>query len=364
MKVLQIINGLNTGGAEKLLLETLPLYREKGIEMDILVLEGSEYPFMKELEKQNCCTIFSLGNGSVYNPLLILKIIKFFKKYNIVHVHLFPAFYWVVLAKLISFSDVKLVYTEHNTTNRRRLNSFLKAIDYFIYNIYDKIICISKDVEIKLKKHIIGLPDNRFDLINNGLNVSKIFLETSYLKSDLGLNINENDIILIQVSRFQAQKDQSTLIKSLHYLPENVHLLLVGDGILRRKNEELTEKLNLSNRVHFLGVRMDVNKLLKTADIVVLSSHFEGLSLSSIEGLASGKPFVASDVPGLSEIVSGAGVLFPNQDENALAVAINQLIDDKNYYNRIVTQCLIRAKEYDIDIMVEKHINLYNSLKK
>jgi glycosyltransferase involved in cell wall biosynthesis len=361
MKVLQIINGLDTGGAEKLLLEALPLYREKGIEMDILVLDGSQYPFMKELEKNNCCTIFSLGNGSVYNPLLIFKIIEFFKKYTIVHVHLFPAFYWVSLAKLISFSDVKLVYTEHNTTNRRRLNYFLKLIDSFIYNIYDRIICISNDVEIKLKEHVL-LPDTKFELIHNGLNVSKIILETPYLKSDLGFNISEKDIVLIQVSRFQAQKDQSTLIKSLHYLPENVHLLLVGDGILRKKNEELTEQLNLSNRVHFLGVRMDVNKLLKTADIVVLSSHFEGLSLSSIEGLASGKPFVASDVPGLSEIVIGAGILFPDQDEKALAVAINQLIDDKEYYNAIVTQCLMRAKEYDIDIMVEKHINLYNSL--
>ena len=132
MKVLQIINGLDTGGAEKLLLETIPLYREKGVEMDILVLDGSQYPFMKELEKLNCCTIFSLGNGSVYNPLLIFKIVNFLKKYTIVHVHLFPAFYWVVLAKLISFSDVKLVYTEHNTTNKRRRNLFLKAIDFFI----------------------------------------------------------------------------------------------------------------------------------------------------------------------------------------------------------------------------------------
>ena len=363
MKVLQIINGLNTGGAEKLLLETLPLYREKGITMDILVLDGSQYPFMKELQKLDCFTIFSLGNGSVYNPLLIFKITNFLKKYNIVHVHLFPALYWVALAKLISFCDVKLVYTEHSTSNRRRLHFFLKFLDFFIYSLYDKIICISNDVQIKLKRHV-GLQDTRFELINNGLNVSKIFLETPYLKSNLGLNIVENDIVLIQVSRLQAPKDQSTLIKSLPYLPGNVHLILVGEGMLRKQYEALTEQLNLSNRVHFLGVRMDVLKLLKTADIVVLSTHHEGLSLSSIEGLASGKPFVASDVPGLTEIVNGAGILFPNGDENALTVVLNQLIDDKNYYNTIVNQCLIRAKEFDIDIMVKKHIHVYHSLKK
>ncbi len=354
---------MDTAGAEKLLLETIPIYNMKGVKMDLLLLNGRKSPFLKELEEQDICNIYSLGNGSLYNPKLIFSIIPFFKKYNVIHVHLFPAFYWVGLAKLISFSSVKLIYTEHNTTNRRRSNHFLKVIDSFIYPIYDKIICISKDVEIKLKEHV-GIPDIKFELIHNGLNVSKIFLETPYLKSDLGFNITEKDIVLIQVSRFQTQKDQSTLIKSLNYLPENAHLLLVGDGILRRQNELLSEQLSLSNRIHFLGVRMDVYKLLKTADIVVLSSHFEGLSLSSIEGLASGKPFIASDVSGLSEIVSGAGILFPNQDINALGVAINQLINDKNYYDSIVTQCLIRAKEFDINIMVEKHIDVYNSLKK
>ena len=107
--------------------------------------------------------------------------------------------------------------------------------------------------------------------------------------------------------------------------------------------------------------KFDKKELLKTADIVVLSTHYEGLSLASIEGLASGKPFVASDVPGLSEIVTGAGVLFQSQNEKALAVEINRLIDDNDYKDKIVKQCVNRAKEYDIEIMVEKHLNLYRS---
>ena len=74
MKVLQIINSLNTGGAEKLLLDTIPKYNEKGIVMDLLLLNGNETPFFKELKKQKKSTIYSLSNGSVYNPLLIFKI--------------------------------------------------------------------------------------------------------------------------------------------------------------------------------------------------------------------------------------------------------------------------------------------------
>jgi glycosyltransferase involved in cell wall biosynthesis len=361
MKILQVINGLATAGAEKLLIDTIPIYNKKAVSMDLLVFDGTSYPFMKALEEEKCCTIISLGNGSVYNPLHIFKIIKFFKKYDIFHVHLFPALYWVVIAKLISFSSIKIIFTEHSTSNRRMQNPILRVFDYFIYSKIDKIISISEAVDIKIKQHI-NLPENKFELIQNGVNLLKISLETPYFKSDLGLRLSEDNIILIQVSRFQLGKDQATLIKSLKYLPENVQLLLVGVGDLVKSNEELVQNLNLTGRVHFLGTRMDVLKLLKTVDIIVLSTDYEGLSLSSIEGLASGKPFVASDVPGLSEIVNGAGILFPSQDEKALAVVINKLIDDKEHYNKTVTECLSRAKEYDIEIMIGKHLELYQSI--
>lgn len=360
MKILQVINWMDTAGAEKLLLETIPIYNKKGIRMDLLLLNGKESPFLKELENQNICNVFSLGNGSLYNPILIFKIIPFLKKYKIVHVHLFPSLYWVAFSKIIGFSNVNLIYTEHATTNKRMENFFFRLFDKYIYNKYEKIVCISNEVEKAIKNHL-DFPLSKFVSINNGVNISKIINETSYLKSDLELKIKEDDTLLIQVSRFQPQKDQNTLIKSLLYLPKNVHLLLIGDGILKCESERLVEDLGLSGRVHFLGIRLDVPKLLKTADIVVLSTHYEGLSLASIEGLASGKPFVASDVPGLSEIVIGAGVLFQSQNERALAVEINRLIDDKDYRNSVINQCMNRAKEYDIELMVEKHLNLYHS---
>lgn len=360
MKILQVINWMDTAGAEKLLLETIPIYNKKGVQMDLLLLNGKKFPFLKELESQNICNIYSLGNGSIYNPKLIFKIIPFLKKYKIVHVHLFPSLYLVAISKIITFSNVNLIYSEHATTNKRMKNTFFRMFDNYIYSKYEKIVCISSEVEKAIKNHL-NFPLNKFQLIPNGVNISKIINETSYLKSELNLQIKEDDILLIQVSRFQPQKDQNTVIKSLLYLPKNVQLLLVGDGILKCQSERLVADLGLSGRIHFLGIRLDVPKLLKTADIVVLSTHYEGLSLASIEGLSSGKPLVASDVPGLSEIVSRAGVLFQCQNETALAFEINRLIDEKDYRDKVVKQCMNRAKDYDIEIMVEKHLNLYRS---
>lgn len=360
MKVLQVINSLNTGGAEKLVLESIMRYNKKGFVVDLLLLNGDEYPFLKELKEYECCTVFSLGNGSVYNPLLIFKIIPFLKKYDLLHVHLFPSLYWVAIAKLISFSKKKIIYTEHNTNNKRRNSKIFKSIDKIIYGQYSKIITIAEEVDINLKKHL-GFSKSRFELINNGVDTGQYKNAVPYSKTTF---FSEKDILLIQVSSFRAQKDQPTLIKSLKKLPSNVKLLLVGDGPLRNDCENLVKKLKLEDCVKFLGIRMDVPKLLKTADIVVLSSHHEGLSLSSIEAMASGKPFVASNVQGLREVVEGAGILFAESKEDELAQQITNLMDDNDYYLETVKNCLNRAEKFTIDKMVVKYISLFKDVLK
>ncbi|RTY92293.1 glycosyltransferase [Flavobacterium sp. GT3R68] len=359
MKILQVINSLATGGAEKLLLETLPIYNERGIHMDLLVLNGSNVPFMAELKALDCCTIYSLGTDSVYNPLNIFKIIPYLKQYDLIHVHLFPAQYWVALAKIISFSKVKLIFTEHSTSNRRIENNVLvRLIDKFFYRRYDKIICITPEV-LAVQVNHTQMPPQKFEVIANGVNISKVRNAEALPKIFF---LPENDAkIVIQVSSFQEPKDQATLIYALALLPDNVKLILIGDGIMKKDAETLVAKLGLEKRVVFLGLRMDVPQLLKMADIVVLSSKYEGLSLSSIEGMASGKPFIASNVPGLKEIVNGAGILFPAGNAKQLAEEISLLLANPNHYHSVAEACQQRASEYDIHKMIEQHIKLYNS---
>jgi glycosyltransferase involved in cell wall biosynthesis len=124
----------------------------------------------------------------------------------------------------------------------------------------------------------------------------------------------------------------------------------------------MVHRLGIEARIHFLGVRSDVPELLKSADVVVMSSHHEGLSLSNLEGMAAGKPFVASDVDGLREIVAGYGVLFPHEDHNSLALEIKRLCEDTRYANNIASRCLLRAKEFDISSTVIGYSTIYREL--
>lgn len=358
MRVLQVITNLGTGGAEKLLLDSLPIYRKKGISMDLLLLNGERYPFYEEMEDSGI-EIFSLGYGSVYNPIHIFKIIPFLKKYDIVHVHLFPSLYWVAIAKMISLSKVKLIFTEHNTSNNR-MNKFIwRLLDNCIYSKYSKITSITEEVQTAIKNHLQFRNRHLFSVIQNGVNLSSF----EYLTIQKYKNINEGEkIIIVQISSFRKQKDQRTLIKALTFLPANVILNLVGDGKLKLDCENLAADLGLTERVNFLGIRSDIPQLLVESDIVVLSSHYEGFGLAAVEGMAAGKPLIASDVPGLNSVVKGAGLLFPVGDEKSLADQIQKILSDKEYYLQVANACKKRAENFDINIMVDKYIDLYKSI--
>lgn len=353
MKILHIITSLNTGGAEHLMVDLLPRLRDLDNEVELLLFDGTRTPFYKQVEEIGI-TIHSLGNGgNVYNPLNIFKLIKYIRKYDIVHAHLTACQLFTPIAKLLSFSRTSLVTTEHNATNRRRGNWLLKSIDRWMYARYDCIISIAQQTYDNLVKHI-GRAD-RVEIIYNGVDVSKFLLPVKQVALD------DNHVVTM-VAAFREQKDQDTLIKAIADLPDNYHLRIVGDGPRRAILENLVAEMGLSERVEFLGIRTDIPDLLRQSDINVLSSHWEGLSLSSIEGMASGRPFIASDVDGLREIVKGSGVLFPHGDHKALAKAIQELCENPQHYHDVAERCQQKALQYDIGVMAEKYNDIYQSL--
>lgn len=364
MRILQIDNSLGMGGAEKLLLDTVPLYRKAGIEMDVLLLWDNDLPFANELRKLNCCNVFVLKKSKnekdVYNPAFIFEMKKILKNYDIAHLHVFPSQYYAVFANLLNGSKTKLILTEHNTTNSRIANKIFKPVEKFVYNKYDKVICITEEIN-KIYQNYLGL-SNQLITINNGVDTVKISEAIPYEKSDLGYS--EEDRLLMMVARFNKQKDQDTIIRSLVHLPKSYKLILAGDGNRRKELENLVTELNLSDRVNFLGIRHDIYSLYKMCDIAVLSSNWEGFGLAAVEAMACRVPTIASNVEGLAQVVEGAGILFETGNSKELAEIIVSLESDKNKYIDTAEKCLERSKEYDILKMVNKHIELYQSVMK
>ena len=353
MKILHVITSLHTGGAEKLMVDLLPRLRDLGNEVELLLFDGTRTPFYEELENNGIKIHYLSIGGNVYNPLNIFRLVKFIKRYDIVHTHNTACQYFIPLAKILSIAKCKLVTTEHSTNNRRRNSKIFRYLDKFIYKKYLSIISISENASSALK-NFIGKNYN-ITTIENGINLSKFQL----LRHP---DFTETERIITMVAGFREAKDQDTLIKAIALLPEEYKLWLVGDGERRAILEDLVSELDISNRVKFLGIRSDIPQILEQSHIIVLSSHWEGLSLSCIEGMASGRPFIASDVDGLRDIVGGHGILFPHQDYNTLTKEMRHLCKNKEYYNKVALACQEKAKQYDINIMATKYNNVYHEI--
>lgn len=359
MRVLHIINNLNIGGAEKLLVETLPLYESFGVQVDVFLLTKVDSPFVSAIEENFNGNIYYSGLKSVYNPCQILKIRDFIQHgdYDVVHAHLFPTLYWVSLVKTFFGIKIPIIFTEHSTHNKRLDKFIFRAIDRCIYRKYQNILAITPQVKQVLVQKLNINPE-KVEVVYNGVEVDKYKQASPYAE---GTFFEKGATILMQVSRFQAAKDQKTVIRALALLPQKYKLLLVGDGETKIECENLVQALSLQERVQFLGSRVDIPELLKTADIVIQSSHWEGFGLVAVEAMAAGKPIIASDVVGLRDIVSGYGLLFQKGNEDQLAKEIETL-EDKRYYKEIADKCTERAEDFHITKMIKNNIAAYQQV--
>lgn len=359
MKILHVISSLATGGAEHLMVDLLPRLRDMGNEVELLCIDGTRTQFYTELEQAGI-TIHSLGEGTrMYSPWHAVRIARLIRKgqYDIVHTHNTPAQLPTAAAKVLC--SVVLCTTEHTTSNRRRDLRWYRPIDHWMYGKYKAIICISDQAEANLKQYL-GEGKYPISTIYNGIDVAKFAnaQPCSELEKAKG-----GRKAIVMVAGFRYQKDQDTLIRAMALLPNDEYeLWLVGEGERRAELEKLTEEQQVTDRVRFLGLRSDVPSILKAADIVVMSSHFEGLSLSNLEGMSAGKPFIASDVDGLREIVAGNGLLFPHQDAEAFAHLVTQLSANEALKERTIKACQQKAAKYDISVMASKYNELYNTL--
>ncbi len=351
MKVLHVINNLGSGGAEKMLIDFINVRTD--VHHDVLLLIDNKISY--KLPDNFKYKILSKSDKR-FSLLKIYQLYKYVKKnnYDVIHAHLFPTQYYVALVKLLLGKSIKIVTTEHNTTNKRRKYWLSKKIDKFIYNLYDKIIFISDGVK---RQFLLDFPslEHKGIVINNGINLESFF-STNTIKN------NNKKIKLLMVARFDSQKDHETLIKAMNFLDEKYILSLAGEGVNLERIKNLVKKYNLENRVKFLGFVKDIEKIYQKHDIFILSSNWEGFGLVAIEAMASGLPVIASNVEGLKEVVGKAGLLFEKKNEKDLAEKIKFLGENTLIKEKYIKKGMIHAKNFDIKHLVSQTIKLYKQL--
>lgn len=359
MKVLHVITSLGPSGAERLMVDLLPHLQTFGVEVELLLFNGIREPEdqFEALEAARIPIHHFTEDWNLYSPKHIYRLTKVIGKYDIVHTHNTACQLFAAMASVVA--PTILCTTEHNTHNRRRDKWYFKPLDKWMYSRYASVVCVGDQVRENLCRYLNDYRP-KYRTVYNGIDIGRFENASPLQRAELGLS--ENDFVLTMVSLFRYQKDQDTIIKAMGLLPKNFKLLLVGEGDRKPILRELATSLGVEDQVIFIGQRQDVPQILKTVDVVVQSSHFEGLSLSSVEAMAAGKPIVASDVDGLREVVNGAGLLFEHGNHEQLANIIKLLSDSKEYYREIVSRCQQHAAKYSIEAMAQGYKEVYDSL--
>ena len=360
MRILQVIDCFErSGGAQQFFKDLVSEMKRERIDVEVLSIippQNDDGEFVNEAVAHGI-PVHILTNRNIYNIRNVVTMYHFLRRhtYDIIHVHLFPALYFCALAKPLG---VKLFYTEHSTDNRRRHNILFRRIDAWIYKHYDCVVCISSKTREalydKVSKNIQTVE------IANGICLDK-FQNVKPLDLSSELGIESGAKFITMCAGFREAKDYMTLLRSVKYLPNYCHILCIGDGPLRRKHEQFCLENSLLNRVHFLGLRKDVATLFHSSEVIVLSTKYEGFSIAMLEAMACGKPFVASAVPGVEDLVKNYAVLFPFGDEKVLADCINHLLKDTDYWQKMADKSIDFSSQYSIVNTVREYIDLYDN---
>jgi len=193
----------------------------------------------------------------------------------------------------------------------------------------------------------LGVAPDRLKLIPNGVPDVPAMKDTQRLPAILGLPTSTP--IVGFVGRLAPEKAPEMFLRMAWMLRgkyPDVHYVFVGDGPLRRALEREAGELSFRNRLHFLGVRDDVQTLLPSLALLVMPSHSEGMPLALMEAMAAGVAVVASSVGGIPELVAHTrtGLLVPPNDLIALSAAVAELLGDPSYRQSMSEAAVARAR--------------------
>jgi glycosyltransferase involved in cell wall biosynthesis len=331
--------------------------KNRKMQMEICVLYSNGL-FKKEIKNKGI-SIWDLGLKFKYDLRGMVKLISLIRrgKYNIVHVHLFPANLFGSLASLFLPKNIKFIFSEHNVYNRRRSVKIFKILDTFIYSRYCKIICVSKQVQVALVEWLPNLK-RKSVVISNAVPVSDLSNWSTVKKYDI-----------LFVGRLTKAKGVDILLKAINILKEKhqkeVKVAIVGKGYLEEELKELVMELGIEKEVEFLGVRRDIEKLMKSTKLFVLPSRWEGLPLTILEAMSSAAGIIATKVGGITEVIEHEkeGILISPEDSETLAGAIVGLLKDRELRVKLGINAYKKVKEkYSIEVYAQNILGFYKSL--
>ena len=335
MKVCQVLASEGDGGLEKHTIELSRGLQAKGVDITVIAHEKYKEDFkdIKFIEMD-----LTKGRSNIFVLWKLYSILKK-EKFDIIHTQANKATNMVI--KLKAFLDAKVVATLHNF--KKNLNSFVKA---------DAVITVSDRIGEKLNI------DHK-TTVYNGIELA----DTIKIDLHKKFNIADEKFIICSVGRLVEAKGFDLLIESMQYMDQDIALLLIGDGPDRDKLEKLSQKLNVDDKMIFLGnVENELTKsIIYSSNLLVISSRREGFSYVFAESLLLDTPIVSTDVADIKKFITSKHI--SPFDSKLFAKYVN---DFKRDYDQNIIEyqkTFSRAKDtFTLENMTEQTIQVYHKV--
>jgi glycosyltransferase involved in cell wall biosynthesis len=365
--VVHVVLSLDIGGAEVLVARMARSLSARGFRPQVVCLDadGALARGVREAGVPVTCVGRRPGVIDVACAIRLRRLLAALRP-ALVHTHEFEACFYGSLAARFA-GRIPVIHTQHGLPvpfgwkQRSKVIAVRGAIRAFVG--------VSEEVTALGVRSGWFAPD-RSMTIANGIDVEAFRPDDARgrrMRRELG--IPEGDPVVISVARLAAVKDQLTLVRGFaaSAAAQHGHLLIVGDGPERPGIEAEIAGAGLEGRVRLLGARSDVRDLLTAADVFALTSRSEGISVSLLEGMASGLVPVVTAVGGNTELVRADGpapngLLIPPGSPDRLADALGRLAGDAGLRARLAAAARATVRErFSDQAMMARYVSVYDS---
>lgn len=365
MKVLHILDSLNRGGAEMLALDVCRNASANGLELSFAATGGGT---LEEDFKNAGAPFFRLQRRLPFDLQLVSKLRKILKDndFDVIHTHQAVAAIHVYFAAAGLRAKHVLSFPGFYSDAKNRLTT-----KFLVPRMSANISCSAGLLEWLETSEKLDI--SKFEMIYNGVDPRRLEYAGAGLKEELALS--PDAFLFGMVAHFYAapRKDQITLCKAFAKVAGRLpaaHLILVGKtekGAEGKYDEcvKIVEQNDLQTRVHFLGQRDDLAKVVNSLDAYVFSSLHEGLPIALMEAMLAGKACILSAIPPHLEVSQNGelAAVFKTQDADELAEKLVRVAENDDYRNDLANRAAAFARRtFSIEAHLEKLKNLYESI--
>lgn len=356
MNILMFTRCMGAGGTEKVILQLCEALNMSGNKVIVCAASGNGVEKLneKKIKYYEIPDIQSKKTTIAINVIkTILKIIND-EKIDIVHTHhRMAAFYMCIIKRL---KHIKTINTIHNTfDDKRKLTKF--AFDS------TENIAVGNSVFKNMTEHYKISP-KKIRIIYNAIDNSNV----KYENIDIIEQYSKEFFLVGNIGRINTQKGFECYVQAADRVKKMgypIKFFIIGDGVLRKKIEDIVTQRNLSDIVIFTGFQKNILNVIDKLDLMVLSSLWEGFPLTPIETFSMGKTIVATDVPGTVEIVQDDinGIIVPINSDKAIAEGIVRLFKDKALKEKYEKNAKKTYNEkFSYPAFCKNYLTVYNSL--